>query len=455
MIPEKILITDDEPHIRRYLSYNVSQLGYQTTLASDGMECLEKLRNNSFDALLLDIRMPKADGLEVLAKVQQECPQMPVIMITADHCIDTAVIAIKKGAFDYLTKPIDYDRLQIVLRNALKQNSLNMQVGELSGQLKRNKLFANIVGQSEALQTVFGQVEKIFNTNLNVLITGESGTGKELLAQAIHNGSSKKKGAFVAVNCAAITHELAESLLFGHKKGSFTGATEDRPGYFEQANKGTIFLDEIGDMTPEVQAKVLRVLEEKQVQRLGSQQVLNLDFRVVSATNRDLLQAVHDRSFRKDLYFRLEEYPVNLPPLRERTGDVALLAQNFLDQFTRAHDMPPRKFGPSALKQMEAYSWSGNIRELKNYARRIALQSDMPVIDEVYLDEVLAVATEVAAPKQNDKIDSLNQLESDSICKAYQQAAGNAAAAAELLGISRATMYRKLKSLGLEKKSFK
>ena len=399
----RVFFVDDEPHIRRFLSYNVRQIGYETTLASNGIECLEKLRNDSFGALLLDIRMPEADGLEVLAKVRQECPRMPVIMITADHNIATAVIAIKMGAFDYLTKPIDFDRLEIVLRNALKQNQLEKQVDQLSGQLKRNEIFTNIVGQSESLQMVFGQAEKILNTNLNVLITGESGTGKELLAQAIHYGSERKNGTFVAVNCAAITHELAESLIFGHKKGSFTGAIEDRPGYFEQANNGTIFLDEIGDMTLEVQAKVLRVLEEKQVQRVGSQQVLKLDFRVVSATNRDLVQAVRERSFRKDLYFRLEEYPINLPPLRERKEDIPLLVDHFLNMFAAEMGVKEPAISQEALEVLMEYDFPGNVRELKNIIEHALIKSGGSII----LPWHLRLIPSNSKPSSSERIEEL------------------------------------------------
>ena len=305
----KILLADDEPSILKLHTHMIRELGYTPIVATDGQEAINKL-SADIKVLLLDIKMPKKDGIEVLKFAKENYTELPVIMVTALHDIDTAVKAIKLGAFDYLTKPLDFDRLSTALRNATEVSNLKSEVYELQDKLRRSELFSDIVGESDKVNEVFELVSRVLETDINVIIIGESGTGKELVARALHNGSKRRDAPFVAVNSSAITKELADSLLFGHKKGSFTGATEDRAGFFEQADKGTIFLDEIGDMELEIQAKVLRILEEKKVRRVGEKEEKLLDFRVIAATNRDLAQAVAENAFRKDLYFRLEEYPL-------------------------------------------------------------------------------------------------------------------------------------------------
>jgi DNA-binding NtrC family response regulator len=455
----KVLIADDEPSILKLHEHMIRELGYKPVLARNGNECLEKI-SSDIRALLLDIRMPGKDGIEVLKFVRETFPTLPVIMISALHDVDTAVNAIKIGAYDYLTKPVDFDRLKTVLRNALDLTILKEEVNELEDKLRQTELFSEIVGKSEKVNEVFELVTRVLETDINVMIIGESGTGKELVARALHNGSKRRQGPFVAVNCSAITSELADSLLFGHKKGSFTGATEDRAGLFEQADKGTIFLDEIGDMDPDIQVKILRVLEEHTVRRVGEKEERPIDFRVIAATNCDLAQAVADQSFRKDLYFRLEEYPIYLPPLRERKEDIPMLAQHFLNEFCQSNHLPAKKFGQTALQKMLAYSWPGNIRELKNAVRRSAVRIADNLVSDVSfstLEQTLPaempgnrINNQQSEQAGNTGLAALEELEKEAIEKAYFLSDRHAATAAKLLGISRATMYRKLKKLGYE-----
>jgi two-component system response regulator AtoC len=450
-----ILIADDEPSILKLHTHMIQELGYNPVLASDGDDAIKKV-NSEIKAVLLDIKMPEKDGIEVLEHVRNTYPQIPVIMVSALHDLEIAVKAIKIGAFDYLTKPLDFDRLSTVLRNALDLSNLKNEVNELQGKLRQSELFSDIVGESKKVNEVFELVHKVLETDINVMIIGESGTGKELVAKALHQGSKRRQGPFIAVNCSAITTELAESLLFGHKKGSFTGATEDRAGYFEQANEGTIFLDEIGDMNLEIQAKVLRILEEKKVRRVGEKEERSIDFRVISATNRDLSKAASENKFRRDLYYRLEEYPVYLPPLRDRKEDLPLLAQHFLNEFCESNKLPAKQLSKKAIETLIQYSWPGNIRELKNVVRRTAIRSNTDRIEQVELmksddnSRPQVASADVKYDQKDDSFSPLEEIEKQAIEKAYFHSDRNAAEAAKLLGISRATMYRKLKQFGYE-----
>ena len=455
----KILIADDEPSILKLHTHMVRELGYSPVLASDGDDAIKKL-TPEIRAVLLDIKMPRKDGIQVLELVRKEFPKLPVIMVSALHDLEIAVKAIKIGAFDYLTKPLDFDRLSTVLRNALDLSSLKEEVTELRDKLRQSELFTDIVGESDKVNEVFELVSRVLETDINVMIIGESGTGKELIAKALHQGSRRREGPFIAVNCSAITSELAESLLFGHKKGSFTGATDDRAGYFEQADQGTIFLDEIGDMNLEIQAKVLRILEDKKVRRLGEKEERSINFRVISATNRDLSKAAKENKFRNDLYFRLEEYPIYLPPLRERKEDLPLLAQHFLNEFCESNNITPKHFSKNALQSMVQHTWPGNIRELKNVVRRTAVRTNTDLIERIDLgkmgdnSQAKEISPEIIENKEamtaDGKFTPLETIEKQAIEKAYFHSDRNAAEAAKLLGISRATMYRKLKQLGYE-----
>ncbi len=458
----KVLVADDEPSSRILLGHFIKKMGYEPVNAIDGEECIEILQREEIDILLLDIQMPKKNGFEVMSYLKDHNIRIPVIMVTASHEIPQTVRCIKMGAYEYLTKPLDTERLQIILRNALSESELYDTVKQLKKELKTKELFHNIIGQSPAIKQTMEQALQVMDTELNVLILGESGTGKELFAQAIHEGSKRKNGPFISVNCAAISHELAESLLFGHVKGSFTGANNDHIGFFEQAHKGTLFLDEIGDMGADIQAKVLRAIQEKKIRRVGEKIERSVDFRVISATNRNFTEAINSNSFREDLYYRLEEYPIFIPPLRARKEDIVLLAKHFLEEFCSANNIKPPIFSNEAIAEMTCHQWPGNVRELKNAIQRTAIRSKnlseihsimTPGSREYHKDDRCCQSThgeENTAPACSpSSIVPLDQIERHAIEEAYRACEKNPTKTAQLLGIGRATLYRKLKKFGL------
>ncbi len=460
-----VLIADDDNTTRRILTHYVQKMGYATIEAKDGDECLQCITEKVFDVILLDIQMPKKNGFEVMQHLKTENISTPVVMITASDDIPNAVKCIKLGAYEYLTKPLDIERLEIVMRNSLTESSLKKQVQELQTELKNKELFSNIIGKSAALKQTLEQVRQVMDTDLNVLILGESGTGKELFAQAIHYGSRRKDGPFVSVNCAAISNNLADSLLFGHGKGSFTGADKEHIGFFEQADNGTLFLDEIGDMNSDVQAKILRVLQERKIRKVGEKNEKKVSIRIISATNRDFSKAIKENLFREDLYYRLEEFLLFVPTLRERAEDIPLLAKYFLDEFAKANNLEQLQFEPEALKSLENYQWPGNIRELKNAVQRSAVTRKGNTIDTLRIafvpssthadsseNTLTETITEPVIPaSKNDEMMSysLEAHERDAIITAYKASRGNLTRTAHILGIGRATLYRKLDKFGL------
>ena len=337
---EKILVVDDEQSLREVLSIMLKRAGYAVTAVSDGEEAIEQLQKEIFDLVITDLRMPKVDGMEVLRAVKSASPETVVLIITAFATADSAVEAMKQGAYDYLTKPFQVDEVQLIIRNALEKRRLTTENILLKREMASQSSFAQLVGQSEAMQKVFDVVKKVADSKSNVLICGESGTGKELVARAIHYNSVRSPLPFVAVNCSAVPETLLESELFGHMKGSFTGAISNKAGLFEVANGGTIFLDEIGDTTPTIQVKLLRVIQEREFRRVGGTQDIKVDVRIVAATNKDLEKAVADGSFREDLYYRLDVIPIRLPPLRLRSGDIPLLVTHFLARFSKESGKP-------------------------------------------------------------------------------------------------------------------
>ena len=473
-----VLIADDSDVIRRMISHFITKLGYNALTANDGNACIHKLNTEKVDLLLLDLNMPGKDGMGVLSYLQANDIALPVIMITASDDISQAVQCIKMGAYEYLTKPVQNDRLEITVSNALSESSLKKKVQLLEKELKQQNIFRRIYGESPALKQCIEQAMQVMETEVNVLVVGESGTGKELFAQAIHSGSKRKNGPFVTINCAAITNELADSLLFGHVKGSFTGANSDHTGFFEQADGGTIFLDEIGDMSLDIQAKVLRVLQEKKIRRVGEKQERNVDFRLISATHKDFSDAIKNDTFRSDLYYRLEEYPLLIPPLRMRKEDIPLLANHFLESFCTANNIEPLAFGKSVLEKLSEYDWPGNIRELQNIVRRAAINrsgSEITSIPQLPkgsmernvdqhppsaptvtaepppLPEERKVPATAPAAADKDKELLLKNAELQAIIRAYELTGGNQTRTAEVLGISRSSLYRKLKKYGIEK----
>ncbi len=368
---EKILVVDDEQSLRDVLSIMLKRAGYAVTSAMDGEEAIELLNREIFDLVITDLRMPKIDGMEVLKAVKSASPETVVLIITAFASADSAVEAMKQGAYDYLTKPFQVDEVQLIIRNALEKRRLTTENMLLKREMASQSSFAQLVGQSEAMQKVFDVVRKVADSKSNVLICGESGTGKELVARAIHYNSARSVMPFVAVNCSAVPETLLESELFGHMKGSFTGAISNKAGLFEVADGGTIFLDEIGDTTPTIQVKLLRVIQEREFRRVGGNHDVKVDVRVVAATNKDLEKAVADGSFREDLYYRLDVIPIRLPPLRMRTGDIPLLVTHFLERFAKESGKPKPVISPEAMHVLLSHEWRGNVRELENLIERV------------------------------------------------------------------------------------
>jgi len=368
---EKILVVDDEQSLREVLSIMLRRAGYAVISATDGEDAIELIHKEIFDLVITDLRMPKIDGLEVLKAVKSASPETVVLIITAFATADSAVEAMKQGAYDYLTKPFQVDEVQLIIRNALEKRRLTTENMLLKREMASQSSFAQLVGQSEAMQKVFDVVRKVADSKSNVLICGESGTGKELVARAIHYNSARSSHPFVAVNCSAVPETLLESELFGHMKGSFTGAICNKAGLFEIANGGTIFLDEIGDTTPTIQVKLLRVIQEREFRRVGGSQDIKVDVRIVAATNKDLEKAVADGSFREDLYYRLDVIPIRLPPLRMRTGDIPLLVNHFLERFSKESGKPKPVISSEAMHVLLGHEWRGNVRELENLIERV------------------------------------------------------------------------------------
>lgn len=379
----KVLVIDDERSIRNTLKEILEFEKYQVELAEDGMKALELLKNTDYDVVLCDIKMPGMDGIEVLQKVEELKPDTPVVMISGHGNIDTAVESIKKGAFDFIEKPLDLNRLLITLRNAMDKSTLITETKVL--RKKASKRF-DIIGESQAIQKVKDMVDRVAGTDARVLITGSNGTGKELVARLLHEKSNRADGPFVEVNCAAIPAELIESELFGHEKGAFTSAIKQRKGKFEQATGGTIFLDEIGDMSLSAQAKVLRALQENVITRVGGDSQIKVDVRVVAATNKNLAHEIEQNNFREDLYHRLSVILIHVPDLNHRIEDIPLLANYFIEQICSEYGMPIKTFEPEAIEELQKYRWTGNIREFRNVIERLIILCDRTITAEDVLN---------------------------------------------------------------------
>lgn len=375
----RILVIDDERAIRNSLKEILEYEKHEVELAEDGPSGIELVKAGNVDAILCDIKMPQMDGIEVLEALQESHPEIPVIMISGHGNIDTAVEAIKKGAFDFIEKPLDLNRILITLRNATDKNVLIQETKILKK--KVNKTY-DIIGESEAITKVKQIIDRVAPTDARVLVTGPNGTGKELVARWLHEKSNRAHMPFVAVNCAAIPSELIESELFGHEKGAFTSAVKQRSGKFEQAHEGTLFLDEIGDMSLSAQSKVLRALQENKITRVGSDKDINVDVRVVAATNKNLQKEIDAGNFREDLFHRLSVIIIQVPPLSERIDDIPLLANHFIEQICGEYGIPPRAISAEAIKALQGFGWTGNIRELRNVIERLIILSDKEITQE-------------------------------------------------------------------------
>ncbi len=449
-----VWIVDDDPAIRELLSYMVSQDGYEIEAFASGAEVLAAPSEGPA-VVLLDLMMPEVDGIEVLRELRRRRPSLPVVMLTAVNDVARAVEVTKLGGYDYLTKPVDKDRLLTTLKRAVSHQSLEAQVDRLKGELGDRYHLRNMVGSSAAMRRVYDQVEKVLESDITVFVSGESGTGKELVAKGIHYGSLRSDGPFIDVNCAAIPEGLQESELFGHEKGAFTGALATHPGKFEQAAGGTILLDEVGEMSPSAQARLLRVLQERCLQRVGGTKTIDLDVRVVSASNRDLAQLVSDGRFRQDLYYRLVVFPIELPPLRERREDIPALVGHFLAKYAADAGKRIDRIEPAVLDLLVSWEWPGNVRELENVIHRSLLVASGPelTMEDVPRD-LRSAGGETSTPAHilDGQPCSLEELEKVAIEQALEHFGGNLSDVARQLGIGRSTLYRKLEQYGLRKK---
>jgi two-component system, NtrC family, response regulator AtoC len=447
-----ILIVDDDKNICKMIEAQLrKERKYEIKTALNGEACLNHIREELPELVLMDIQMPGIDGIETLKQIKEEDSRVPVVMMTAHGTIERAVQSMKLGAYDFLTKPFARDRMIVTIENALLNSSLKKEVAELRDELKNKYTFENIIGQSGPMQDVFRSLEKVINSNVTVLINGESGTGKELIARAIHyHSDTRANKPFVAVNCSALPESLLESELFGHEKGSFTGASGRRIGKFEQANGGTIFLDEIGLMSPATQSKMLRILQEREFERVGGNELIKVDVRVISATNQDLEEEMKKSTFREDLYYRISVFPIKLPALRERKQDIHLLAAYFLNKYAGQEGRELESISTDALDLLMAYNWPGNVRELENAVERAVVLASGPEISAKDLPAAVRSLGEKRIYESDNTLSSwIEKLEEEALKQALLECEGNISKTAKKLGIGRATIYRKAKKYGL------
>ena len=439
----RILIIDDEKNIREGLQMALEDEGYDVLTAEDGTAGLQKALSEVVDLVITDLRMPGIGGQEVLRRVTSETPGVPVIVLTGHGTVETAVEAMRMGAYDFLTKPLDLDRLSLLVRRALQNRELVLQHRELVEQMQSDKAFEHIIGKSAAMEHVFEMIKKVAPSRASVLITGESGVGKELIANAIHNLSPRRKNSYIKVHCAALAESLLESELFGHEKGAYTGAVSQKRGRFELADGGTIFLDEIGEINQNLQIKILRVLQEKQFERVGGEKLITVDTRLITATNRDLEQEVSAGTFRSDLYYRLNVVHIHVPPLRERKEDVPLLIAAFIKEFAEENAKTISAIEPKARAALYAYDWPGNIRQLRNCLESAVVMSSDDTIRLADLPEPVRDAEQTAAIRIKIGT-SLAEEEQHIIMETLAAYNGNKSKTADVLGIGRKTLHRKL-----------
>ena len=443
---DKILVVDDDQGIRFFLGEALTKKGYQVDSATSAEAAISKIKQDAFSLILLDVRLPGMSGIDAIRKIHELEPRAPIIVMTAYGSKDLAVRAVQEGAYDFLTKPIKLDEFIIILKRALEKRRLLIEVSRLEDKIKKKYKFENIVGSSGCMQEVFAMVDKVAETDSSVIIYGESGTGKELIAQALHAHSGRREKSFVKLNCVAIPEGLLESELFGHEKGSFTGAVSQKIGKFELANGGTIFLDEIGDMTLATQAKILRVLQEREFERVGGTKTVRVDVRIITATNKDLQKAVEEEKFREDLYFRLNVVPIYLPPLRERKEDIPPLVEHFLKEARERVKKHMRSVSSDALDMLIEYNWPGNVRELENCIERAAVIASGDLITKECLPIYITSSSEKPEFVSKGSLDeALASEEKKLILDALRQTGGVQAKAAKLLGITERSLWHRIK----------
>ena len=447
MKKRRILVIDDEKAIRETLSEILSDEGYAVTALASGEEGLKRLQEESFDLAFLDVWLRDRDGLSILEAADGRLREIPVVMISGHANVETAVRAVRLGAYDFLEKPLSLERVILTAQKAIERRDLLAEVASFRGRSES----ATLLGDSPAMQQLKGEIASVAPTDARVLITGENGTGKELVARSIHRLSGRADSPLVEVNCAAIPEELIESELFGHVRGSFTGATEDRRGKFEEADGATLFLDEVGDMSARTQSKVLRALQEGRFTRVGGSKAISSDARVLSATNKNLADEIRRGTFRDDLYFRLAVVPISVPPLRERTEDIPLLARHFLAEASARFGRRPKSLSATAVEALVAYRWPGNVRELKNLVERLMILCSAEEIRREDLPaEILEGESVPQIPSDASLKDARDEFERRHILAALRRHRGNVTRAAESLQVERSNLYRKLKSYGIE-----
>ncbi|ABB32678.1 two component, sigma54 specific, transcriptional regulator, Fis family [Geobacter metallireducens RCH3] len=445
----RVLIVDDDVSLRRVLEYNLQEEGYEVLTAGSGEEGLRLFEDGAPTLVVTDLKMPGMGGFQLLREVKERFPDTVVIVITAFGAVEAAVEAMKAGAYDFITKPFNREALKLTVRKALDMQGLSRENRRLREELSEREEFRSIIGISPPMEEVFRVIDRVADTDATVLITGESGTGKELVARAIHNRSSRRAAPFVAINCAAIPRDLLESELFGHVKGAFTGAVQDKEGKFRQAEAGTLFLDEVGELPVELQSKLLRALQEKEVQPVGGAHTIKLDVRVVAATNADLEEAIAEGRFREDLFYRLSVIPVHLPPLRERKEDIPLLVRHFAAK----HGGASVTFSPEILAVMAAYGWPGNVRELENTVERILIMRNA---DTIHPDDLPEKVRRGRSPQREcrvinlpDEGYSLEQLEREIVVEALERNNWNQSSAARFLRIPRHTLIYRMEKYSI------
>ena len=441
-IQSKLLIADDERHIAEGLQMLLGEEGYNVETAADGNEAWEKAKTGEFGLILADLKMPGMDGLELFARMRQENVDSEIIIITGKGTVTSAVEAMRNGAYDYLTKPLDLERLKVLIPRALEKYQVRTANRDLQQRLESLTRFGEMLGQSDEMRRIYNMIEAVAPSNASVLIVGESGTGKELVSRALHQKSNRKKGPFIALNCGAFPREILENELFGHEKGAFTGAITEKPGAFELADGGTLFLDEVAEMEPDIQVKFLRALEQRAFRRLGGKKELEVDIRIVAATNKNIEDALRDGKLREDLYHRLAVIPMYLPPLRERGGDVRLLAEEFLQRFSKEQGKDIKGFSEGAKEYLELYRWPGNVRELKNAIERAVILARGEEIEVTDLQPRHLAMTEQEVHIQVGT--SLEETERVVTLKTFAFTAGDYVKTAKILGVKEKDLRQKL-----------
>ncbi|UCB46351.1 MAG: sigma-54-dependent Fis family transcriptional regulator [Spirochaetota bacterium] len=444
----KLLVVDDEKNIREGLQKALNLDGYDVEVAADGMVALEKLDDEDIDLVITDLKMPQLSGEELMKDALGRYPYLPIIILTGHGTIENAVEAMRNGAYDFITKPLNIDKLSLIVKRALENSSLKRQNRELLNQLRKKYSFENIIGKSTPMKKVFETIELVAPSRANVLIYGESGTGKEMIADAIHHNSPREDKSYIKVHCAALPESLLESELFGHEKGAFTGAISRKRGRFELAHLGTLFLDEVGEIPPQIQVKLLRVIQEREFERVGGEQPIKVDVRIISATNKNLKEEVEQGNFREDLYYRLDVVSIHVPPLRDKKDDIPLMTHKFIEEFSKENNKEIEGITNGALQALMSYKWPGNVRELRNVIESIVVLTKASIITEQDLPQYIMAKDEQSHLKIPAGV-SLAEAEKRMILFTLQNTGGNKTKASEMLKIGRKTLHRKLNEYGI------